>query len=279
MQDIPATTGIRRRAIRALIAALRAARPDLRVDDRGYLGAYRDNLLSQVSPEAFESDLRAGDGNELDTKFRAAHSSSALAVNSFAPFRRRLMDLDLGHHRPVSDLRFERKCPTGLRGGKAPNLDVLLTGATAVTGIESKLTEYLKPHRATFSPAYSEQIRDGRRDQGYFREMQRLIKAPDHYRWLDAAQLVKHGFGLAKTFSGKTVFLCYLFWEPANPECSPAFAEHRAEIAEFADRVSGSTPIFVAMSYPELWARWRATAPPWLSRHLDELEARYRVRL
>jgi hypothetical protein len=154
-----------------------------------------------------------------------------------------------------------------------------MSSHSTVIGIESKLTEYLGPHKASFSPAYSEQIRDERREQGYFREMLRLMEAPDYYKWLDAAQLIKHGFGLAKTFPDKAVSLCYLYWEPANPESSPAFAEHRAEIAEFADRVAGSTPSFFALSYPELWSSWRPEAPPWLSRHIDELEARYLVTL
>ncbi len=94
-------------------------------------------------------------------------------------------------------LAFERKCPTGLRGGRSPNLDVLLTGANGIIGIESKLTSFWHHNRASFSPAYAEQIRDARREQGYFLEMQRLTEAPEAYAWLDAAQLIKHAFGLA----------------------------------------------------------------------------------
>lgn len=270
---------IRAQAIRNLIEAFTDVRPEVSIDENGYADAFRDNLLSLVSTDDFEEDLRAGDGNELDTKFRAAHSSSALAVNSFAPFRSRIEDLRLCEQTHFTDMQFERKCPTGLRGGRAPNLDVLLSGNSSVIGIESKLTEYLGPHRANFSTAYSVQIRDERREQGYFHEMQRLMESPNHYKWLNAAQLVKHGFGLAKTFPDKAASLCYLYWEPANPESSQAFAEHRAEIAEFADSVAGSTPSFFAMSYPELWTSWRANAPIWLSRHLDELEARYLVNL
>ena len=59
--------------------------------------------------------------------------------------------------------------------------------------------------------------------------------------------------GLARTFSDRPVTLLYLFWEPANAEASPVFAAHRAEISEFAARMTGSSPTFEAMSYPELW--------------------------
>jgi hypothetical protein len=135
--------------------------------------------------------------------FRAIHSSSGLAVNCFAPFRRRMGDLMLPGAGGFETLAFERRCPTGLRGGRAPNLDVLLIGPGGVVGIESKLTEHLAPHRAEFSIAYAEQIRDERRDQGYFREMLRLMDRPDSYVWLDAAQLIKHAFGLTRTFGGR----------------------------------------------------------------------------
>lgn len=67
------------------------------------------------------------------------------------------------------------------RGGRAPNLDVLLSGSNGIVAIESKLTEYLGPHRAEFSPAYADQIIDERRDQGYFREMIRLEEDPASY--------------------------------------------------------------------------------------------------
>ena len=66
-----------------------------------------------------------------------------------------------------------------------------------------------------------------------FREMHRLVESPRSYLWLDAAQLVKHAFGLAYTFPDRPVTLIYLFWEPSNPEAYPIFAEHRAEVDRF----------------------------------------------
>ncbi|WP_417496530.1 PGN_0703 family putative restriction endonuclease [Maricaulis sp.] len=276
-QESPSDRAIKPRALSALREALVLTRPGVTVDEKGYVNSFRDALLPLVSAADFETDLRAGDGNELETKFRAAHSSSALAVNCFAPFCRRITDLHTPFAEPFSKLQFERKCPTGLRGGRAPNLDALLSGPNGVVGIESKLTEYLTRHRAQFSPAYPEQIRDGRREQGYFREMLRLMDAPTSYAWLDAAQLIKHAFGLAHTFSSQPVTLLYLYWEPANTACDPIFEAHRREIAQFADRVAGATPRFAAMSYPELWAHWRKAAPGWLSGHLDELAGRYAI--
>jgi hypothetical protein len=268
---------IKSRALSALQDALRRQRAGVPVDKDGYVADFRDNLLPLVLREDFEADLSAGDGNELQTKFRAAHSSSALAVNCFAPFRSRMAYLKLQSGEIFDTLQFERKCPTGLRGGRAPNLDVVVSGLESIIGIESKLTEYLGRHCAQFSPAYGEQIRDSRTEQGYFHEMKRLMDAPDSYKWLDAGQLIKHAFGLAHTFKDQPVSLLYLFWEPLNPDAHPVFAEHRAEIAEFSERVTGATPAFKAMSYAELWAVMRADAPDLLNAHLDALEGRYSV--
>ncbi|MGX6647846.1 PGN_0703 family putative restriction endonuclease [Maricaulaceae bacterium MS644] len=267
------------RVIRALSEAFSRQHPDIALDLNGYAADFHGTLLPGVSPEDFEGDLSSGDGNELETKFRAAHSSSGLAVNCFAPFRQRIADLTMPGHSGFDTLQFERKCPTGLRGGRAPNLDVVLSGPNSVLAIESKLTEYLSAHRADFSPAYEAQIRDARRDQGYFREMLRLQDRPDHYTWLDAAQLIKHSFGLARSFPDRPVTLLYLFWEPANPNAGPEFAAHRDEIDEFRARVEGSSPAFEAMSYPELWQSWRDSAPTpgWLNEHLENLQGRYLV--
>jgi hypothetical protein len=81
------------RAVQALSEAFMGQHPDTSLDPKGYVADFRDTLLPQVTLKDFEADLSSGDGNELQTKFRAAHSSSGLAVNCFAPFRSRIADL------------------------------------------------------------------------------------------------------------------------------------------------------------------------------------------
>ena len=265
----------KRLAIRALSDALKGLDPRTEIDRKGYTNCFRDNLVPGVRPEDFEADLRQGDGNELDGKFRAAHSSSALAVNSFGPFRRHIGELSLLGAEPFQCLHFERKCPTGLRGN-APNLDVLLEGEKATIGIESKLTEYMDKHQAHFSKAYL-QIHDDRRCQPWFTEMRCLVEDPERYSWLNAAQLVKHAFGLAHTYRGEAVTLLYLYWEPRNADEHSVFSEHRKEIQEFTKRLKGSSPSFRSLSYPELWNSWSETGPDWLRKHLVALDSRYLV--
>ncbi len=203
------------------------------------------------------------------------------AVDCFAPFRRQLNNISLPGNPSFDTLRFERKCHTGLRGNP-PNLDVLLEGPDGVVGIESKMTEHLTRHRARFSPAHADKIDDARREQGYFSEMLRLMERPDSHAWLDAAQLIKHAFGLKHSFRDRPVTLLDLFWELANPDASPEFAVHREEIKALSTRMTRQSPTFRAMSYPELWLSWAcdsARVPGWLHQHLENLQNRYLVRI
>jgi hypothetical protein len=262
----------------ALHRGFAVACPDVALDGNGYVSDAGLNLLEGVERADFEDDLRQGDGNELEGKFRAAHSSSALAVNTFAPFRRRLGDLTLPGGRAFTSLCFERKCPHGLLGRKPPNLDAVVECRDGIVAIESKCLEPLSPHVAKFAPAYKAEITDARSRTAWFAEMLRLMDEPGAYRWLDAAQLIKHALGLAHTFPGRPITLLYLFWEPSNPDAHAIFAAHREEASRFGARVRDGGVQFLAMSYPELWQSWRSGTPPqWLSVHLDRLAARYSV--
>jgi hypothetical protein len=179
----------------ALARAFPHARPGGALDDKGYVSDAAKNVIEGVHLIDFEADLRQGDGNELEGKFRAAHSSSALGVNNFAPFKSRPAELMLPAGGGFASIQFERKCPHGLIGRRSPNLDVLADGEGGIVAIESKCLEYLSSHKAEFSPAYNLEIQDRRRQTGWFQEMEHLTKEPATYRWLDAAQLVKHAFG------------------------------------------------------------------------------------
>ncbi len=165
-----------------------------------------------------------------------------------------------------------------LSGNVRTNLDLLADGPSGVVAVESKCLETLTPHVANFASAYEYEIKDQRRQSAWFREMQRLVKEPKTYRWLDAAQLVKHAFGVAHTFPRQPITLLYIFWEPANANEFPNFAEHRDEVTRFAESISGGGPEFVAMSYPELWRLWDTQSEPeWLYSHVQNLRLRYGV--
>ena len=74
-------------------------------------------------------------------------------MNCFGPFKRSLSDLQICDSDSFTSLHFEKKCPTELRG-MPPNLDVMIERPDHVVAIESKCTEYLRPHTARFSASY-----------------------------------------------------------------------------------------------------------------------------
>ena len=252
------------------------SRPGIALDERGYTRFFIENLVSCVEVSDFEADLAQGSGDELAHKFRAPHSSSALAVNCFAPFRRNLQDLRLCGAEGFSSMRFEARCPTGL-GGVPPYLDVLLECGERVIAIESKCLEPLSTHVAHFVPSYRTGICDARRDTAWYRELLSLMKCPRAYRCLDAAQLIKHALGLMHTYHDRPLTLLYLYWEPRGVTDYVHFEEHHHEVAGFAERVTGPPLAFKSMTYTDLWASWDAGAPRWLRAHLRELRNRYSI--
>jgi hypothetical protein len=242
------------------------------IDARGYVADWHSNLLPGIDPGLIEGDFRAGKGSELDNKFQAAHSSAALAVNVFGPFR------DGRDTFPVPGLgdlnleKFERTFTTGLVGRIPPHLDVAAIGPHGVVAIESKCLEYFTPKAASFAPAY--QTLDKCRDTPWYAEMERLRESPKDYEALDAAQLVKHAFGLINS-AGPGSTLLYLFWEPSDADRHQLFGQHRSEIARFAEHVAGGGADFRAMSYPELWTAWSQGSSAALRRHAERLTVRY----
>lgn len=250
-------------------------------DRDDYVRDWRQNLLPGVEPSLFESELRAGSGSELDWKgdkppnFAAAISSAALAVNTFAPFKRSLEDLRIAGFEGFEQLAFERKCPTGLAKATPPNLDVLLSSSTDIVAIESKCTEFLTAKPAKFSKRY-DQLIETLFEPGPLALYEDLKANPKRFSMLDAAQLIKHYLGLRNSFPEVGVTLLYLFWEPQNAADVEAYRRHRHELNEFASNFEKSEICFAAISYPELWTAWKDAGPPdWLRRHIAHLEERY----
>jgi hypothetical protein len=246
------------------------------LDEAGYCRDWRGNLLSLVDSGYVEADLRQGSGSELSTKFRAPHSSSALAVNAFGPFRHDPQQLRIEQHREFKTLSFERKCPSGL-SGTPPNLDVLLESDGRVLAIESKCLEYMSRKEAEFAPAYFTDIQDERRETTWFAEMGRLRQSPVDYRHLDAAQLIKHAMGLAHSFPEQMITLLYVWWEPTNADDFPIFSHHRDEVLSFAERVAGSDIRFEWTTYGQLWTQWFAEGLD--AAHIAALHKRYSIEI
>ena len=220
-----------------------AARPDL-------------NLVPGVQLADIQADFLQGSGNELEGKFCAAHSSSALAANTFGPWRKIPQELNLLGMSGFTSFQFERQCPTGL-GGIPPNLDFLVDGPEIVIGAESKFLEILTPKQPKFAHSYKPENLP-QMEKSWSEWMAELKAGPEQY--LDAAQLVRHYLGLRNQpeFKGKKILLLYIFWEPENALDFPEYRQHREELAIFESKVKKSDVTFAWMTYPQLWDQWES---------------------
>ena len=300
------TTNLLDRAKRAAANQLKGLKPAgvFRTDRPLYVHKWVDNLVPGVVLEDFEQELRHGDGNELDdityksglrrpAKFCASYSSSALTVNTFAPFRARPAALTIaGIAGFTSPPKFEAKCPNGLfetngEQSRSPNLDVLAFAGDTVVAVESKFLETLSKKKQDLSPKYVDPFLGTSGAPAIaepvwtemYKRVARMTAYPGEdlpYTYLDAAQLVKHYLGLKVTHRNQARTLVYLYWEPTNADDIGAYQQHRKEVADFTARVSGGDTKFLSLSYRQLWQEWE-TSSTWrgMREHLVRLRARY----
>jgi hypothetical protein len=150
-------------------------------------------------------------------------SSSALACNTFGRFvdRPDLMPPLPGTHYlgwPAVRVAVEEVARFPWRGGRHSHLDAVIETPDALIGVEAKRFEPFREKpvaefsEATFRPVW----RDDTRPWQVVRD--RLACGSLAYRHLDAAQLVKHAFGLSTEAArrGKAAALVYLFHEPTR---------------------------------------------------------------
>jgi hypothetical protein len=120
----------------------------------------------------------------------------------------------------------------------------------------------------------------------YERLRDNLRKGKILFKHLDAAQLIKHAFGLrtavqpGKPYAGKRPVLFYLFAEPSSwPDADPipiaSLQRHRAEIEEFAASTADSEVEFRHCTYAELLQTWAASENLELVAHAKAVAERF----
>jgi hypothetical protein len=250
------------------------------VDGRGFVRVTSQNLRAPLDASALAEIER---GSELTPSgLRPARmwslcSSAALVANVFAYWRDRpnrpLLDA-LGIDADGASLAFEEPLQTGLEGDP-PTSDVALRLPSGrLVAIESKFSEWLvrRPRsKAVFKAKYFPDG-DGVWTRARLRRCQGLandIRAGrERFRFLHAAQLLKHALGLAVN-GERDAELLYLYYDWP---CREAGA-HGGELARFAERVHGELP-FRALTYQAVFRRLCA-APGIEAGYLEYLRRRY----
>ena len=241
-------------------------------------------FLPGVPGDRVRAALAAAGGNEVESgKLDSPESSAALAVNTFGWFIDR--PADLPPFPPLADLDWpahcvdvERQMRFPWRGGRHPWLDAAVETATHLIGVESKRFEPFRDAKTVnLSDAYDRDVwGNGMAPLTLMRDGLRSEEVA--FTYLDAAQLVKHAFGLVTEGNriGKVPVLLYLYAEPVTRGTSAITPEtltrHRAEIASFATAVEGAAVRFAACSYSEWFAGWTGDA----RNHADAVVERFR---
>jgi len=224
-------------------------------------------FLPGVPVDRVIARLAKAGGKEIESgKFSSAESSAALAVNCFGWFiecPERLPSFPGLTHSgtpEMVDVEFCARFPW--RGGRHPWLDAVVQTPTTLIGIESKRLEpFRDTKKVKLSGAYDRPVW-GNNMRRFEAMRDRLRSGAEQFVHLDAAQLVKHAFGLVTEGGrrGRAPVLLYLFAEPAKRGDRPIAPEklqlHRDEIARFGAAVAGDDVRFLGCSYREWLIEW-----------------------
>lgn len=225
------------------------------------------DFLPDVPVEYVSARLEAAGGNEIASgKLASPESSAALAVNCFGWFHGRpaqrppFGELQAGFPALEVDIEYCARFPWS--GGRHPWLDAAVVTKTHLIGIESKRFEPFRDKKVvSLSDAYDRPVWGD--EMAPFETMRDDLRSgSQRFDYLDAAQLVKHAFGLVTDGRRKGLkpALVYLFAEPAQRDGkmieAAAHAQHRSEIARFAKAVDGAAVAFHALSYRDWLISW-----------------------
>jgi hypothetical protein len=256
----------------ALAEALRNDCDSEPLHANGRIRRVSDLLIDGVEPDGLPDALDRA-------RLRQPHSPTALAINSFEPWRRAASELELDRWIGFDAIQLVVRCPTGLRG-TPPHLDVLALRDRAAVAVTVRCTEYLSRRRSAVAPSYDRLLAETPGLDPWSQELDRLRAMPNRYQHVDLGALVKHALALGRTFPDRPTTLLYLYWEPLDADRYAAFGAHRDELSALAEVLREARVAFASQSLHALWSDWDAKdSPTWLPRHVARLRARYGVRL
>lgn len=251
-----------------------------------------DLILPGLPAELILAAYRKAPGKEIESgKFASPESSAALAANTFGLFidesespLLRLPEIEESEWPAEKPVMLEQTVRFPWSGGLHPFLDALIITKSLLVGVESKRFEPFRDRKVgAMSDAYSRPVW-GNQMKGYEDCRDRICRNDLGFERLDAAQLVKHAFGLRtaahKKYRGKKPVLYYLYAEPERWPNGVAISDaergqHRAEIDTFSRIVSTDEVRFLSCSYKQLLAAWSTHADAGIRAHAAAIAGRF----
>lgn len=240
-----------------------------------------DNLFHPLNSDTIK-EFNDGDGGELNgtpnrpAKMQALHSSSALGVNIF-DYWRGASDLSLisaacglcrASRRLSGKICFEQKFSIDDRFQYSPNLDLaiyLQSGRYRAFVIECKFTEpYSSRHHGGLDRKYLNNKKIWQ-DLSATKNLAKTISPDDNrFKYLHAAQLIKHILGMNRKFGHGKYRLLYLWYDAL---CEAGY-KHRQEVEEFKSIVCADGVVFHETTYQQTivaLARYRNIHPKYVA--------------
>lgn len=256
-------------------ALTQAVKRNIAQEAYGYDGRLKDWRHCMI--DAYASDKIAKVDSILDVnRLRQPESGVALAMNSFLQWRERPHQLPIAGETGFTDLRFDARCPTGVRG-TPPHLDLIAARGSRLVAVTSRGCDYLARRQTRLANAYDTVNLPGRlKPWGHLLDSVREDRG--RFMHADPASLMKFALGLGRTFAGYVLKLVYLYAEPTDARDFLAFARHRQELETIRQTVADSSVTFHPMSASEMWGDWhKAFGDPQLRGFVAQLRGRYDV--
>jgi hypothetical protein len=255
-----------------------------------YTPTLDQNLFEPLTPEN-RACFERGDGGELigsqysPAKMQAVHSSAALGVNLFQYWQKigqiPIIAAECGLCRKGNEISkaivFEEKYPIDEdRFRFAPNIDILIHNSDLFKikrfAIECKFSEaYDSRGHTGLKPEYlgMEEIW---LDIPHLHRLSKTLSPDDHsFRFLHAAQLVKHILGLKRALGKEGFRLLYLWYDVLGE----AGVIHRKEAEVFREAAKADEIKFHSVSYQELIAQLSKSYRTLHAEYIEYISDRY----
>jgi hypothetical protein len=248
--------------------------------EKNYLHNLTDNIYKQYISKESQDNFNSGDGSETKdsetrlAKMKALHSSSAIVLNLFQYWQKRdiypiayacklcskhsLEPNEKSRNKLSNRVKFEQKFEISKDKNLfpfSPNLDIVIENINSnnngIYAIESKFTEPYKKEHKGISEKYIQDTSFWKGIPNLYELAKKICPDDGEFKYLDAAQLIKHILGLKENHNKNGFRLLYLWYDVIGKDG----AEHRKEIEQFAEIAKKDNIKFRHITYQKVIIR------------------------